>query len=485
MKLLPNLSMRRPRVARGLGASDPRAQSIAVERRARENRPSRMDADRLSLVPATIAAAVTVRDDVGIEADRRRRLGRARRRHRRSSRTRSSARCTRPAAHRGASGWTPCYLTAWRGSTLAGAMPLYAKAHSYGEYVFDWAWADAYRRYGRRYYPKLVAAIPFTPAPGPAAVHDRRRRAYRVAARRAASAATAAPPRRSAVFVAARPVSHRSRGARLRGRRACSCATACNSAGRIPGYRDFADFLATFNHDKRKKVKQERRKRRRRRHRVHAQGRRRDHFRRLGVLLSLLRAHVSRAPFDALSQPGILRAHRRRAAGNLMLALGRRGRTPICAALDVFDAGTLWGRYWGTTERVSGLHFEACYYQAIDFCIERRIARFEGGAQGVHKLARGLVPVTTWSAHAIADRRVRRARSPSSARGSAWTSPTRSTSSTRRDRSAILCRTGGSGASRSRCRVQRARIFGAVPWAPRARSPSLRRVSRIPSADCR
>ena len=93
--------------------------------------------------------------------------------------------------------------------------------------------------------------------------------------------------------------------------------------------------------------------------------------------------------------------------GNVMLALGHRDGTPICAALDIFDADTLWGRYWGATEYVPGLHFEACYYQAIDFCIERRIARFEGGAQGVHKLARGLVPLTTWSAHAIADRRVR------------------------------------------------------------------------------
>ena len=95
--------------------------------------------------------------------------------------------------------------------------------------------------------------------------------------------------------------------------------------------------------------------------------------------------------------------------GNLMLALGRRGDARVCAALDVFDAGTLWGRYWGTTEHVSGLHFEACYYQAIDFCIEREIGRFEGGAQGVHKLARGLVPVTTWSAHAIADSQFARA----------------------------------------------------------------------------
>ena len=88
---------------------------------------------------------------------------------------------------------------------------------------------------------------------------------------------------------------------------------------------------------------------------------------------------------------------------NVLMALGHRDGGPVCAALDLFDADTLWGRYWGATESVPGLHFEACYYQAIEFCIERRIARFEGGAQGVHKLARGLTPVTTWSAHAIAD----------------------------------------------------------------------------------
>ncbi len=88
---------------------------------------------------------------------------------------------------------------------------------------------------------------------------------------------------------------------------------------------------------------------------------------------------------------------------HLLLVVGERDGRPLCAALDVFDDATLWGRYWGTVEYVAGLHFEACYYQAIEFCIERRIARFEGGAQGVHKLARGLLPVTTASAHAIAD----------------------------------------------------------------------------------
>jgi predicted N-acyltransferase len=86
-----------------------------------------------------------------------------------------------------------------------------------------------------------------------------------------------------------------------------------------------------------------------------------------------------------------------------MLVLGERGGAPVCAALDIYSPHTLWGRYWGATDYVPGLHFEACYYQAIEFCIERGIAQFEGGAQGVHKLARGLLPVTTRSAHAVAD----------------------------------------------------------------------------------
>ena len=176
-----------------------------------------------------------------------------------------------------------------------------------------------------------------------------------------------------------------------------------------PGYRDFADFLATFNHDKRKKVKQERR-------RVAAAGI--AFTRKVGAEITaadwafFYRCYENTYR-DHHSTPYLnLEFFERIGAtmpGNVMLALGHRGDTAICAALDIFDADTLWGRYWGTTEHVSGLHFEACYYQAIDFCIERKIARFEGGAQGVHKLARGLVPVTTWSAHAIADAEFARA----------------------------------------------------------------------------
>jgi predicted N-acyltransferase len=293
-------------------------------------------------------------------------------------------------------GWRPRFLTAWSGGRLAGALPLYAKSHSYGEYVFDWGWADAYRRHGRRYYPKLVAAVPFTPVPGPRLL-------------------AADAPTRSALL-------DRARAELTEGTYSSlhllfvddEQAAAGAAAGMIvrrglqfhwtnPGYRDFDDFLGSFNHDKRKKVKQERR-------RLREDGvtfvRKAGHeittadwrfF--YGCYERTYRAHhstpyLSRAFFQRIGTA---------LAPHLLLVIGSRGGTPICAALDVYDRDALWGRYWGTTEFVRGLHFEACYYQAIEFCIERGIGRFEGGAQGVHKLARGLLPVATHSLHAIAD----------------------------------------------------------------------------------
>jgi len=298
-----------------------------------------------------------------------------------------------------ATGWRPCYLTAWRGDRLVGALPLYAKSHSYGEYVFDWAWADAFRRHGRRYYPKLVAAIPFTPASGPRllAHDDATRRALlghslallgKHATRRASSLHILFP--------------------------GADEARLCADAGMIirhgvqfrwenPGYRDFADYVGAFNHEKRKKVKQERRK-------LREAG---VSFRRLvgreiaSADWTFFAACYERTYHEHGSMPYLTPAFFARIAetmpDHLLLVIGERDSHPLCAALDVFDAAALWGRYWGTIEYVPGLHFEACYYQAIEFCIERRIGRFEGGAQGVHKLARGLLPVTTYSAHAIDD----------------------------------------------------------------------------------
>jgi predicted N-acyltransferase len=293
-------------------------------------------------------------------------------------------------------GWTPRYLTAWRGETLVGAMPLYFKAHSYGEYVFDWSWADAYRRHVRRYYPKLLCAVPFTPATGPRLI-------------------AAEPALRRELLLAALAL--------LQDQRLSSLhvlfpqndeASLCAAAGMHlresvqfhwtnPGYRDFADFLSTMNHDKRKRINQERRK-------LAATGvvfrwllggeiGERDWAFFFRCYTTTYRRHHS-TPYLSLDFFERLGAT---LPDQLLLVVGERGGRPVCSALDIFSRDTLWGRYWGATDFVPGLHFEACYYQAIDFCIERRIAAFEGGAQGVHKLARGLLPVTTRSAHAIAD----------------------------------------------------------------------------------
>lgn len=294
------------------------------------------------------------------------------------------------------SGWEPRFLTAWDRSRLTGAMPLYAKTHSYGEYVFDWGWADAYRRYGRRYYPKLVAAVPFTPVSGARllAPDPVTRRALLL---RALGELQQGFSSLHVLFIDEAQTSEAASTGML-------ARDGVQFHWRNAGYRDFADFLSAFNHDKRKKIRQERR-------RLAEAGV--TFVRTTGAGLApadvefffecytrTYRAHHS-TPYLSLE---FFERISRTLADRLLIVTGYRNGERLCAALDVYDAGTLWGRYWGTREYVPGLHFEACYYQAIEFCIERRIAMFEGGAQGVHKLARGLLPVPTRSLHAIADR---------------------------------------------------------------------------------
>jgi predicted N-acyltransferase len=295
-----------------------------------------------------------------------------------------------------ATGWRPHYLTAWRGGALAGALPLYAKSHSYGEYVFDWAWADAYRRHGRRYYPKLVAAIPFTPVTGPRVLADDDAVRDALVARALAMLRDGGFSSLHVLFTTAADTAATARAGMI-------ARTGVQFHWASRGWRTFDDYLAALNHDKRKKIRQERR-------RVAAAGivfERRagrdigdadwDFFHRCYV--NTYRAHGS--------TPYLPRAFFARIAAampdNLLMVIGRRDGVPLCAAFDVFSRRTLWGRYWGSVEYVPGMHFEACYYQAIEFAIERGLEAFEGGAQGVHKLARGLMPVVTHSAHAIAD----------------------------------------------------------------------------------
>ena len=293
------------------------------------------------------------------------------------------------------SGWSPCYLTLWDGGELRGAMPLYRKDHSWGEYVFDWAWADAYQRHGHAYYPKLVCAVPFTPVTGARllARDDETRVALARAAR--AIAQTQGVSSLHVLFPSAD-------NARILQRAGYLMRTGVQFHWRNAGYRDFAEFLATLTHAKRKKIRQERRK-------VSDAG---VAFRRLRgdeicdedwaffyrCYRHTYRAHRS-SPYLNLE---FFKALGKGMPGQVLLALAERGGERVAASLCLYNARTLWGRYWGALEFIPCLHFEACYYQPIEFCIEQAIEVFEGGAQGEHKLARGFLPVATQSAHWLA-----------------------------------------------------------------------------------
>jgi len=289
-----------------------------------------------------------------------------------------------------ATGWSPRYLTLWQDRSLLGAMPLYAKDHSYGEYVFDWAWADAYHRYGLPYYPKLLAAVPFSPVTGPRLLaRDAPTRALLVRAalrlaREVSSLHVLVPSESEAREM-------ESEGMMLR--------RAVQFHWENRGYASFEQFLAELSSAKRKKIRQERR-------RVQETG---VQLRRL-VGDAIRDEHWS---FFTRCYSGTYRAHhstpylnleffRRLGAslpGHVLMVVAELDGKPVASALNIFSQEALYGRYWGAVGHVPLLHFETCYYQALEFCIERGIRVFEGGAQGEHKLARGFMPTQTWSAH--------------------------------------------------------------------------------------
>jgi len=299
-------------------------------------------------------------------------------------------------------GWTPCHVTLWQDGALVGAMPLYLKEHSYGEYVFDWGWAQAYQRHGLAYYPKLLCAIPFTPVHGPRLMTDTaERRSLLLQGARALAEETKASSLH--VLFPSPEVAGELEG------HACLVRRGVQFHWHNAGYATFEDFLAALTRDKRKKIRQERR-------RVRDEG---IAFRRLAGREAVeadwaffarcyrrtYREHGSTPYLDLDFFLHIAE----RMPDNLLLIEARRDGRPIAASLNVLGPGALYGRHWGALERVPALHFEACYYQTIEHCIETRIGRFEGGAQGEHKLARGLMPVETFSAHWVAHREFRRA----------------------------------------------------------------------------
>lgn len=302
----------------------------------------------------------------------------------------------------GDTGWTPQHLLLKRAGQLVGALPLYLRDDSYGEFVFDFAWADAYTRYGGRYYPKLLSAVPFTPVTGRrllAHTEDDRLLLIDAALQVARQLQVSSwhclfPTAEEAVLLASKGLMQRF-GAQFHWQNA--------------GYATFDDFLGEMSHDKRKKIKQERRKVRDAgvcfQHRVGAEISAEDWQFFYDCYRHTYRTHhsppyMNLAFFTGLGQ---------QLAGSVMLVMAYQDGKRMAVALNLFDDERLYGRYWGTTGFVSGLHFETCYYQSIEFAIARKLAVFEGGAQGEHKLARGLLPVTTCSAHWIADANFARA----------------------------------------------------------------------------
>lgn len=303
-------------------------------------------------------------------------------------------------------GWAPQHLTVTGpNGKIVGAVPLYAKSHSYGEYIFDYGWADAYERAGGRYYPKLLCGVPFTPVPGPRLL-----------------VAPGAPPETRAHLIAgmveltrARHISSLHINFTEMGDEA-----AFEEAGFLKrmgqqfhwtndGYACFDDYLAALNSRKRKAVKKERRE----------------------ALAPGLEIDVLTGPdltpkiWDAFYQFYLATSDRKwgsaylnrkffallgeRMADKVVLVMARKGREYVAGAFNILGRETIYGRNWGSYGEFPFLHFECCYYRAIEFAIDHGLKKVEAGAQGPHKLQRGYLPVPIYSAHWLPDPGFRRA----------------------------------------------------------------------------
>ncbi len=293
-------------------------------------------------------------------------------------------------------GWHPFPAIVIDQGSLVGASPIFLKEHSYGEYVFDWSWAEAYQKYGKNYYPKIASCIPFTPATGP--------RIFGLDL-----------SIKKNIVVQIEKLAYENK-------MSSSHILFCNESEKDifgdpkwmlregvqfkwfnKNYNNFAEFLSQLSHDKRKKIKQERKK-----------------IQDLGLKIKKIKGpEISESDLDFFyacycntyqdhhSHPYLTRIFfsliKESMPENLLLILAYEGDLPVAASFFIYDDKNLYGRYWGSKSFYPGLHFELSYYQGQEFCIENRIVSFEGGAQGEHKLARGFEPFNTFSFHRIFD----------------------------------------------------------------------------------
>jgi uncharacterized protein len=294
------------------------------------------------------------------------------------------------------SGWNPACITAHNeNGDIELIIPLFHKFHSYGEYVFDWGWADAYQRHGLQYYPKLLWAIPFTPASGPRLLYK----------------GDPEPAWQAALAVVQQVCDEQTLSGwhlnffperdlpRLQKQPGVLLRSACQYHWYNRHYRDFEHYLEHFTSRKRKSVRKERQK-------VADAGiriQRLDNTRiRAEDITFFYRCY--QLTYRKRGQQGYLNLRffqqlRETMASQMLLVIAHQQDKPVAAALYFHDSENLYGRYWGCTSEIDGLHFEACYYQGIEFCIERGLAHFDPGTQGEHKISRGFEPTLTHSAH--------------------------------------------------------------------------------------
>ncbi len=296
-------------------------------------------------------------------------------------------------------GWQPCHITLRQNGRLVGALPLYQKSHSWGEFIFDWSWAQAYQRAGLPYYPKLVSASPFTPATSQKLLLASDADIGNQDALLQVAIGFAKEHRFSSLHLQFLPEDERT----MASNSGLLMRKDCQFHWFNRDYQDFGDFLATFSSKKRKNVNRERRRVREAgiEHRIVAgdsltESVMRDAWR-LCSYTFFARGHEPYLNLDfflaLMQQPD----------SPLVVVLAEHAGAPVAAAILLRGEDVLLGRYWGSEKDYHSLHFETCYYQGIDYCIAEGIQRYEPGTQGEHKIARGFVPTETGSAHWLAE----------------------------------------------------------------------------------
>ena len=296
-------------------------------------------------------------------------------------------------------GWQSCPMLVFDGEAIVGALPLYVKSHSYGEYVFDWAWAEAYEKNGLSYYPKLISAIPFSPVTSQRILVASVPNASEI---QSLLVETLEEITRTNQFSGAHVLFPNEDSAAVLSQAGWMQRHGVQFQWHNEGFQNFEEFLSQLTQEKRKKIRQERKK-------VVNSG---------AVCHRVKGPDISEAQWEFFYQcycntyrehrstPYLSREFFERIAQtmpqHILLVMAYKDEVPIASALNFYDQNTLYGRYWGCLEYVPNLHFELCYYQAQEFCIAENIRYFEGGAQGEHKLARGFKPKATCSFHKIA-----------------------------------------------------------------------------------